>query len=282
MNPTYCKNSIIMLDSVTGTQMNSFIITTEDGKVLVMDGGFAQDADNLIGWLKRVTGEEIPHVDGWFLSHPHLDHITCLNHIMETRPHDVTVDALYYNFPSLQYLHAGEPSEHSTDEFVRLLPGFPAKSVILWAGDVYEFGAARVECLCSPSPEFNRALNNNVYNNASCVLLLTLGGKKTIFLGDAGVEEGQKMLAMYAGTGKLKADYVQMAHHGQNGVERDFYEAVAPTGCFWCTPRWLWENDAGKGYNTHGWKTIIVRGWMEELGVRENYVMMNGVQELDL
>ena len=120
MNPTYCKNSIIMLDSVTGTQMNSFIITTEDGKVLVMDGGFAQDADNLIGWLKRVTGEEIPHVDGWFLSHPHLDHITCLNHIMETRPHDVTVDALYYNFPSLQYLHAGEPSEHSTDEFVRL------------------------------------------------------------------------------------------------------------------------------------------------------------------
>ena len=247
-----------------------------------MDGGFAQDADNLIGWLKRVTGEEIPHVDGWFLSHPHLDHITCLNHIMETRPHDLTVDALYYNFPSLQYLHAGEPSEHSTDEFVRLLPGFPTKSVILWAGDVYEFGAARVECLCSPSPEFNRALNNNVYNNASCVLLLTLGGKKTIFLGDAGVEEGQKMLAMYAGTGKLKADYVQMAHHGQNGVERDFYEAVAPTGCFWCTPRWLWENDAGKGYNTHGWKTIIVRGWMEELGVRENYVMMNGVQELDL
>ena len=95
MNPTYCKNSIIMLDSVTGTQMNSFIITTEDGKVLVMDGGFAQDADNLIGWLKRVTGEEIPHVDGWFLSHPHLDHITCLNHIMETRPHDLTVDALY-------------------------------------------------------------------------------------------------------------------------------------------------------------------------------------------
>ena len=70
--------------------------------------------------------------------------------------------------------------------------------------------------------------------------------------------------------------------YGQNGVERDFYEAVAPTGCFWCTPRWLWENDAGKGYNTHGWKTIIVRGWMEELGVRENYVMMNGVQELDL
>ena len=34
MNPTYCKNSIIMLDSVTGTQMNSFIITTEDGKSL--------------------------------------------------------------------------------------------------------------------------------------------------------------------------------------------------------------------------------------------------------
>lgn len=282
MNPTYQKNRIIMLNSVTDIQMNSFIITTEDGRLLVMDGGFAQDAENMLTWLRKITEEEVPHVDAWFISHPHKDHLTCLNEIMEHHRDEVQVDGLYYNFPSLQYLHAGDPNEHSPEEFWSLLPDFPTKSVILWAGDVYEFGGARVECLCSPSPEFNRALNHNVYNNTSCVLMLTLGGKKTLFLGDAGIEEGNKLLAMYAGTDKLKADYVQMAHHGQNGVTREVYEAIAPTGCIWCAPRWLWENDAGKGYNTHIFQTIVVRGWMEELGVKENYILMNGVQEIDL
>ena len=73
-----------------------------------------------------------------------------------------------------------------------------------------------------------------------------------------------------------------MAHHGQNGVKKDFYETVAPTACLWCTPKWLWDNDAGRGYNTHGWKTIEVQGWMEELGVKEHYVLMNGTQIIEL
>lgn len=278
MNKTYQKNRIIMLNSVTDIQMNSFLITTEDGKLIVMDGGFAKDAENMLSWLRKITGEDVPHVDAWFISHPHRDHLSCLNEIMEHHRDEVTVDALYYNFPSLQFLRDPDPTENTPADFWRVLPGFPTKSVILWAGDVYDFGAAHIECLCSPSPEFH----SNVYNNASCVLMLTLGGKKTLFLGDAGIEEGNKLLAMYAGTDKLKADYVQMAHHGQNGVTREVYEAIAPTGCIWCAPRWLWENDAGLGYNTHVFQTIVVRGWMEELGVRENYILMNGVQEIDL
>ena len=90
------------------------------------------------------------------------------------------------------------------------------------------------------------------------------------------------MLAMYQSTDKLKADYVQMAHHGQNGVDKPFYEAVNPTACLWCTPQWLWDNDAGKGFNTHCWKTVTVRGWMDELGVKEHYVMKDGLHEIKL
>ena len=80
----------------------------------------------------------------------------------------------------------------------------------------------------------------------------------------------------------MKADYVQMAHHGQHGVTKEFYEAVAPTGCFWCAPDWLWNNDAGLGYNTHCFKTVEVQGWMEELGVKEHYILMNGTQIVEL
>ena len=38
------KNTICQLDSVTGGQMNSYVITTADGKIIVVDGGYTEDA----------------------------------------------------------------------------------------------------------------------------------------------------------------------------------------------------------------------------------------------
>ena len=97
---------------------------------------------------------------------------------------------------------------------------------------------------------------------------------------DAGVESGNKLLAKYKGTGVLKADVCQMAHHGQMGVTKEFYAEVAPEICIWCAPKWLWDNDAGKGFNTHCFKTVEVRQWMDEIGtVKKNIVDMDGTQE---
>jgi hypothetical protein len=93
-------------------------------------------------------------------------------------------------------------------------------------------------------------LNAGIINNTSVVFMLTLGGKKMLFLGDAEPEEGERLLTLYKGTDKLKADYVQMAHHGQGGVEREVYEEISPKACFWCAPGWLWDNDAGGGFTT--------------------------------
>ena len=83
-------------------------------------------------------------------------------------------------------------------------------------------------------------------------------------------------------SGLLKADICQMAHHGQNGCDRAFYEAVSPEICLWCTPLWLWNNDRGKGFNTHIWKTVTVRGWMDEIGVKTNLKICDGTQVLEL
>lgn len=273
------KNTIYMLNSVTNVQMNSFIITTNDGKVIVMDGGFSQDAENMLTYLKNITGQEMPHVDAWFLSHPHLDHVSCFLEIMEKYAHALTVDKVIYNFPSIQFVDKEERGcDGCMPRFFADLPLFADKCVIVSLGDTFDIGEAHIECLYSPNPELTR----NVSNNASVILMLTLGGKKVLFLGDAGIEEGDKMLAYYQGTDALKADYVQMSHHGQNGVTREFYITVAPKGCLWCTPDWLWNNDAGNGYNTHVFQTIIVQGWMADLDVREHYIMMNGTQILEL
>ena len=81
---------------------------------------------------------------------------------------------------------------------------------------------------------------------------------------------------------ELRADFVQMAHHGQNGVKQSFYQAVSPRACLWNTPDWLWDNDAGGGFNTGPWRTVEVRGWMEQLGVRHHFVSKDGEQAISL
>ena len=44
--------------------------------------------------------------------------------------------------------------------------------------------------------------------------------------------------------------------------------------CLWPTPSWLWTNLDGNG----PFRTLETRQWIEELGVKENYVMYEGTQ----
>ena len=43
----------------------------------------------------------------------------------------------------------------------------------------------------------------------------------------------------------------------------------------------MWDNDRGKGFNTHIYQTVIVRGWMEALGVKKHYVIKDGDQVIE-
>lgn len=273
------KNALYQLNSVTNIQMNSYIITTADGHVIVVDGGHRPDGENLLAYLREVTGQALPHVDAWFFTHAHDDHVSCFCEILDKHWDKLTVGKIYYNFPSMQYcMREGANYDRTAEAIAERLPRIADKVVTVYGGDVYEIGEARIDMLYSPNCE----VKGNWINNSSIVFMLTLGGKKILFLGDAGVEEGDHILALYKGTDALRADYVQMAHHGQNGVEKRFYEAVMPRACLWGTPDWLWNNDAGLGYNTHCFKTIEVREWMADLGITEHYVMMNGTQIIDL
>lgn len=270
------QNAIYMLKSVTNIQMESFIITTADGKVIAIDGGFREDADYFLEFLRELTGEAVPHIDAWLFTHAHSDHMSAFFEIMENKRDSVTVGVIHYNIPSPQFfLRGGDKNAAQTaDTFYKDMPLYADKIAIVTEGDVYQIGDAKFEILYTPDPAFLR----DVGNNTTTVYKMTLGGKVVLILGDCGIEAGNKMLEKYKGTDMLKADVCQMAHHGQNGATKEFYEAVRPEICFWCAPRWLWDNDAGKGFNTHFWKTVEVRGWMEELGVKQNIVLKDGTQ----
>lgn len=270
------KNQIIMIAPINQIQMGSYIITTSENDVLVIDGGWRVDALNLIEHLKEATGMDVPKVDAWILSHPHSDHIEAFLEINEKYSDRISFNGpLYYNFPSEQFLAKKDKEAKVTvREFYDALPTFAHKTCIVSGGDTYNVGTIKVEFLNSP----DYTLDREVCNNASLVTKITVAGKTVLFTADCGYELGKKLLERYGESGILKCDICQMAHHGQGGADRDFYEAVNPEICLWPTPIHLWNNDAGLGYNTHEWKTIETRTWMEELGVKKNYVTKDGTQ----
>ena len=87
-------------------------------------------------------------------------------------------------------------------------------------------------------------------------------------------------LGVKAQGAKLDCDFCQMAHHGQQGVRRSFYEAVKPRFTLWPTPDWLWRNDSGKGDGSGPFKTCDTRIWAAELGVEQYFVAKDGLIKL--
>ncbi len=269
---TMNQNAIHMLRSVQDTIGDSFIITTQDGKVIVIDGGFRFETDYFIQYLKAVTGQRVPKIDAWFLSHPHTDHVEVFYEAAENRRKQVSFDKVLLKYAPYDF-YASISSEEGAEmvgTFDRLSKAFPEKVQLLSDGDVFNIGAAKITVLYTFDPAFTNV------NESSCIFRMDLGGKSVLFTGDAGVGAGNKVLANPAYKTLLKCDICKMAHHGQDGVSREFYEQVAPAVCLWPTPTWVWNNTNGN------LKTLEVRAWMEEIGVQKNYLAWEGSQVIYL
>ena len=103
------------------------------------------------------------------------------------------------------------------------------------------------------------------FNEQSMIIRMWDDSKSVVFLGDAEVHRGDSVLAQYKEY--LDCDYLQMAHHGQNGCSEAFYKAINFRVCLWPTPSWVW---APSPENT--WlKTRDTRRWMDEKGITEHH-----------
>lgn len=271
---------LYMLSSTTDTINTAFVLQSGE-TVMVVDGGFPHEAEHLHRVLRDLGGR----VDAWFLTHAHDDHISALFTVLR-QYEDIRVEKVYYNFPSDEFLcrHLLRQRDLTTQELLDTLRGtleaYGVPTVTVETGDQYEFDGFRVRVLRTP----DETITNNAVNNSSCVYRVELAetGESILFLGDLGVEGGHQLLET-APAELVRADYVQLAHHGQLGVSREVYEAVRPRFCLWCTPSWLWDNMGPNGYDTGHYQTVVVRGWMSSLGtVERHYRMTDGDQVIEL
>lgn len=144
------------------------------------------------------------------------------------------------------------------------------------AGDEFTVDGVHFRILSQINPE----ITTNVYNNSSMAVRVWDDRKSVVFLGDLGAEGGDKLLASEF-RGDLDCDYLQVAHHGQNGCSEAFYKSIGFRACLWPTATWLYDNDLGGGVNTAHFTTFDTRRWMEEKGVTEHYVSCDGLYRID-
>ena len=213
----------------------STVFVSPEGKILVVDGGnLARGGDGkfLGDFLHKLGG----HVDYWFITHAHGDHYGALV-TMSEKPdfYGVTIGELIYNFPDCEWMLQREPdSRPYLTNFCDNVLGKCLKDVKRGdcsPGRVVQFGSWSFEILNTPF-----LCDGNTINNASVMISVKAGGKTWLETGDMGVEGGRD--AMKKLGSRLKHDIVFLAHHGQNGVDKAFYAAVAPEAAIWPTPSW--------------------------------------------
>ena len=244
------------------TQSCGYVIRSQNGKLIIVDGGVDSDAQIILKYINRF-GNGI--VDYWIITHAHVDHVGALTTLLETE--DIVVENICYSLNSLEwykeYDKRGFPSE---EKMINLLSSCEKIKNKIECKKNQIISIDNIDCqiIRTANPDITKSDNGN---DSSMVFKLVAKdvNKSMIFLGDAFTYTSKELMEEPE---RLKADAVQMAHHGQNGVTEEVYKAIDPELCFFNAPEWLYNNDNGEGYDSGKWKSIIVRGWLEQIGTK--------------
>ncbi len=259
---------LTLLSGEDGMSMMSAVIRTVSGDVIVVDGGREADRDHLLRVLQGYGG----HVSLWLITHPHDDHVGALSEILKMQPCPVQIDRIAWSFLPNEMYEMGETQNRMSDltSFQEALRYAVPDSLVspLYAGEQFTAGDAVVTVLNEPM-----FCERATFNNSSVAYRIDVGGKRMLFLGDMGKEAGQNLLNT-VGTEALKADILQMSHHG-NGYDNagmGVYTAASPEICLWPTAQFIW-NSSDLGAQSLCWL-------MEGLGAKRHLVTAFGDQVL--
>lgn len=205
------------------------IIVTENRKLIVIDGGFGDDAENIVSLLKENSNDDIPHVDLWIITHPHIDHYGAIREIAknESLHSRITVGKIMYFFP-LEFCgkdgNAGVLAEPN-DEMTAICNAFGAEYHRPMRDERIVIDGIELHFLYVPD---DCSILNTAGGNANhCSLIFTVQGKnkKAMITGDAYGRSMQVTAWRYHK--KLKCDIFQMPHHALcDAYNIDFYKEI--------------------------------------------------------
>lgn len=270
--------TVTMIKGKESGQQLAIVVKSNDGRIIVVDGGFKTNAPYLGEYIKANGGK----VAVWLLTHPHVDHVGALDVMLEQQksgnPKDfakIDLGEIYYSFAPMDFYKAHEQEyrlpviQESYDDIAAY-----DQSKVHYnspAGTSFDIGNVNVQILNQPY-----LFDIDTGNNSSICYMLTINGKKILITGDLPYEAAEQLLKD-RGAAALKADVVQLAHHGQHGGSFAFYSAVGAKYALWPTPQSLWDKrDEAFTEDQQTYTIALTRHWMNKLSVEQNFVMADG------
>lgn len=204
-----------------------YILQTDNGRLIVIDGGFADDAEEFLSLLERCAGDSRPEVDLWIITHPHGDHYGVPLRISQDPALSgrVAVREFVYHLPT----DFKGPRGYGEEDVFR---DFNLMST-LSGGRIHTPKVDERLCVDGMELHFLYTPTDctilNDPNQLSLIFTAATPRKKLMITGDAHRRNMQIVLWRYPG--QLKCDILQLPHHGlcDTGLETFYREVDAET-----------------------------------------------------
>lgn len=225
-------------DNVEG-QMMCFTIEGNQKGLVIIDGGY-KDQEDQYQFLMDKISKHNNTVDSWIVTHFDDDHGG--EFVRIAKEENVVIHNVYVpDTPTdMELLIKNAPDEDDWSVYEEYLDMDLPQKVKVHSGDIFPMIGLKMEVLSSYEDWIDEK-TDNLLNNGSIVLKLY--GRQESFLFCADVQS--KVIAEYLlenDREKLKSDYLQVAHHGNNNLGEEFYQLVSPKIAFFPAPDWLMEN----------------------------------------
>ena len=251
------KWTVTKYASESGNQSMIYTLDDLNNNLIIIDGGWTVDADQLLPIIESHGN----HVAAWIITHPDADHVGAFNQIFsdETNCENITIDTLYCpDIDHDEYQANAQPWDGFADyeTFLSVTEGWD-NIIEVKAGDHYQIADLNVDFYNSYS---NKIEGTDAVNDGS--LLFKISGRRNsmLFCADVGWRMSETLIEQWGDN--LKADYLQMGHHGNGGLNEDFYRLVQPSVAFADAPEWLFHPEDGTATYDSEIKTAI----MEDVG----------------
>lgn len=219
--PEILDGACIEVHFIDVGQGDAIALMLPDGKRFLIDAGSGTSVSNATRnkYDAYLTDDlSLGTIDYLLITHPDSDHVNMASMILD----DFEVKNVYFN----SFYDKGSATYKTFTDKARSEPGANVYEVTSARTFVIENAGYRIDVYAPGNGGFSGA--DSKTNSMSILCVLSYGGRKVIFTGDAEVQTEEWFMSAVGGT-ELDVDVLKVGHHGSRScTSKGFVEFIKP------------------------------------------------------
>lgn len=240
---TPCTWTLASFEDQSGSQgMFYSLYNEDDGTLILVDGGNLGNTQLVRDVIHAYGGT----VHAWFLTHYHRDHVDAFNQIYAD-PQGIVIEKIYDSPMDAAYYaeHAKEWDDLESFQTYMTLTAGDERLTHLSPGDSFTIDSLQIDIFHAWYAGIEKKNYGDLPNNAGLVFKVSGDEDSILFCSDVNNEAVMYDL-MTTYWDRMKAEFMQLGHHGNNSVPYYIYNYLDPKKAIFDSPGWLMESDTYK------------------------------------